>query len=1237
MLRETGGGWGGSALARRSLPPVRVLAPVSLLPDALSRVRVLRGHRDAVYCAIFDAGGTRLITGSDDLLVKIWSAATGMLLRTCRGHEREITYLAASADDALVASASIDHTIRTWRLADGVPVSVLLGHTQVVTELAFHPAQEHAHILLSVSMDGSARVWDALSSDSLPLVVDLADEGGAEAEAGAAVTAASHICCAFSPDGSLFAVGTHDFSAAIWRLDITAEGGAAGTVAAQLLTRLRGHRNEISFVQFVAAGDALLSGGKDGTVRVWRAPPGRTDRRRASRGGRAAGAAAGPPALEPWTQAHVLSPPAPPPAPHVRRQRAPPAVNMVRWSVDGRTIIAAMEDASVCLWDPATGALRARLLRHGKEAFVVEPHPFDSRLALSAGYDGRVVLWDVVAASVAAEWDLRGALPEDGMRLLDARWSPDGTGFAVSDEGGGVHLFCACDAAATRHAQLDQFFASDYAPLMRDARGFVADAATGRPPHLAPPEPLCHYDAALARLLPYPEPYQSAFQQHAVRILGVPAEEADEAFTRDPRVVPQPPRPPASTPAADAGPARRQRLFRVGGAAAATAADADAIAIALLSSSSSSSEDDDDDEDASGASEDDSDALRPTRRGGARRMDRSYEGESGEEDDEGATGEDATADDDDDDEFGGAGGDSDDDGGRRRISRRVRAREHADRERRAGLRTRRREAAASDALAAAAPVYATRNAGARRGRSMRDSSGGEEEDEEEDARGRRSKRLRRGAAAERLYTFSSEDDDDDDSPRRAQRKLRDRQRRDRDRALKQARREEREAQRVQRREARAAARAEGGDDGAGTSRPAPMSRRAATAAGFRPCECWSWLQHTSWRLGEYIPQLGDAVVYIAEGHSEYLAGCGDARALRPWLSIPMFRAAEPCIVTDLHYAIVRDKANATVARLTLTLTDVFGALRGERFELELPDMTREGGSPDFLVPLSRFRASAARAWGVSDRCVAWWPDAGDAEGGRFWAGTVWAASDDETAWRGSPWNRLSVDYDTNDKDDEPYKQSPWELFEPAPNTGGGSSKWVPRDEARPGLEPDLAAALTRALAALAAAPANAALCQPPGEEALAGPEGAEFYAGTIALPLGLDTLRLRVASGYYRQPEAVRHDVLTLRGNAFRAHGEGAPEAAAAADAADALLALLPPPSSLPTLKLDGTWPVLLTGPRAPVTRSRRTAPSAAELAAAAAAEHGTRSAVAAAMASQEAATAANENARFSVRLRVRP
>lgn len=37
--------------------------------------------------AIFDGTGRYVITGSDDRLVKLWSAETGLCLRSCRGHE----------------------------------------------------------------------------------------------------------------------------------------------------------------------------------------------------------------------------------------------------------------------------------------------------------------------------------------------------------------------------------------------------------------------------------------------------------------------------------------------------------------------------------------------------------------------------------------------------------------------------------------------------------------------------------------------------------------------------------------------------------------------------------------------------------------------------------------------------------------------------------------------------------------------------------------------------------------------------------------------------------------------------------------------------------------------------------------------------------------------------------------------------------------------------------------------
>ena len=45
------------------------------------------GHRKAAYCCLFDRSGTRVVTGSDDHLVKIWDVRMGRLLATLRGHE----------------------------------------------------------------------------------------------------------------------------------------------------------------------------------------------------------------------------------------------------------------------------------------------------------------------------------------------------------------------------------------------------------------------------------------------------------------------------------------------------------------------------------------------------------------------------------------------------------------------------------------------------------------------------------------------------------------------------------------------------------------------------------------------------------------------------------------------------------------------------------------------------------------------------------------------------------------------------------------------------------------------------------------------------------------------------------------------------------------------------------------------------------------------------------------------
>lgn len=93
----------------------------------------LFGHRFPIYCVTFDKAGLRVITGSDDYLVKIWCARTGYLIYTLRGHQKEITDLTLNEENTLLATTSTDGVIRVWSLKDFRPIAVLTSGTTSVS------------------------------------------------------------------------------------------------------------------------------------------------------------------------------------------------------------------------------------------------------------------------------------------------------------------------------------------------------------------------------------------------------------------------------------------------------------------------------------------------------------------------------------------------------------------------------------------------------------------------------------------------------------------------------------------------------------------------------------------------------------------------------------------------------------------------------------------------------------------------------------------------------------------------------------------------------------------------------------------------------------------------------------------------------------------------------------------------------------------------------------------------
>ncbi|GLJ21098.1 hypothetical protein SUGI_0385500 [Cryptomeria japonica] len=535
-LREIGGGFGKHHRAPSVRAACYAIARPSALLEKIQITKKLRGHQNAVYCAIFDRSGQYVITGSDDRLVKIWSMETGFCLSSCRGHEGDITDLAVSSNNALVASASNDCIIRVWRLPDGLPISVLRGHMGAVTAIAFSPRMGCEYHLLSSSDDGTCRIWDARDVNINPrLYVARPVESTAAARTNglkandpsqyASQRGSQILCCAFNANGTIFVTGSSDTIARVWSACKWSD--EVGNQVNHELDVLAGHENDVNYVQFSGSAvtarsfsadstkeeklpkfknswflhDNIVTCSRDGSAIIW-IPKSRRAHCRVGR----------------WIRAYHLKVPPPPMPPQQPRggprQRmlpTPRGVNMIVWSLDNRFVLAAIMDCRICVWNAVDGSLVHSLTGHTESTYVLDVHPFNPRIAMSAGYDGKTIIWDI--------WEgVPIRIYETGsFKLVDGKFSPDGTSIVLSDEVGQIYILATGQGESQKDAKYDQFFLGDYRPLVQDAHGNVLDQETQLPPYRRNMQDLlCDIS-----MLPYPEPYQSMYQQRRLGALGI--------------------------------------------------------------------------------------------------------------------------------------------------------------------------------------------------------------------------------------------------------------------------------------------------------------------------------------------------------------------------------------------------------------------------------------------------------------------------------------------------------------------------------------------------------------------------------------------------------------------------------------------------------------------------------------------------------------------------------------------
>uniref|UniRef100_A0A674BCS8 Bromodomain and WD repeat domain containing 1 n=1 Tax=Salmo trutta TaxID=8032 RepID=A0A674BCS8_SALTR len=430
--------------------------PVSNYQHMRMHRRIL-GHLSAVYCIAFDRTGLRIFTGSDDCLVKIWSSFDGRLHSTLRGHSAEISDLAVSFENTLMAAGSCDKTIRVWCLRTCAPMAVLQGHSGSITSLQFSPfAKGSKRYLVSTGTDATICFWqwdvNNINFSDRPQKFTERPRPGVQM-----------VCSSFSPGGMFLATGSTDDVIRIYYL-----GGGNP----EKISELHEHTDKVDSIQFCHSGERFVSGSRDGTARIWRL----TQRQQ-------------------W-RSLLLNMNATLPG------FFKPKVTMVAWDRHDNSVITAVNNHILKVWNSYTGQLLHILKGHEAEVFVLEPHPSDPRIMLSAGHDGNVFIWDIVRGTKTQHY-FNMIEGQGHGAVFDCKFTPDGQRFACTDSHGHLVIFGFGSSKPYEKLPDQVFFHTDYRPLIRDANGFVLDEQTQQAPHLMPPPFLVDVDGN-----PHPPRYQ---------------------------------------------------------------------------------------------------------------------------------------------------------------------------------------------------------------------------------------------------------------------------------------------------------------------------------------------------------------------------------------------------------------------------------------------------------------------------------------------------------------------------------------------------------------------------------------------------------------------------------------------------------------------------------------------------------------------------------------------------------
>lgn len=206
----------------------------------------VEGHTDVVYSIAWNADGTKLATGSQDKIARLWEWPSGKLLKEFKDNADGVTRVCFAPDGKSLYTASLDHNVRSFDTNTGAVLKVFSGHNEAVTALALSPDGKS---LVSSSLEQRIRWWN----------LDSAETGRYSDGSGGQVND-----IVFSKDGKLMASAAADQRVRIWDAN-----------NANQQRDLQGANDWYYAVAFSPDAKFVAGAGADGIVRLWESANGR--------------------------------------------------------------------------------------------------------------------------------------------------------------------------------------------------------------------------------------------------------------------------------------------------------------------------------------------------------------------------------------------------------------------------------------------------------------------------------------------------------------------------------------------------------------------------------------------------------------------------------------------------------------------------------------------------------------------------------------------------------------------------------------------------------------------------------------------------------------------------------------------------------------------------------------------------------------------------------------------------